>query len=286
LEKRSRIDDPVSEHVECVLVEADAPVRPYTVVSLKEIMAIFDAWGLALLWHHMDDLRKYAISMCDLGIRDQQVGDDVVKERIAPLFVHAQICAKGAYLQSTYDRVQDQGAFNMLSKVGITWEQLKSELKVLRECIESDLQKHMFLVIPPKMHDLIQQMPQVWGETIWKVMPETQFDTRQAIGCVAMELETASVFHFMRIAEYGLRHLAKKLSVKLTHKGKPHPIEYADWEKVIDALKIKIARVRQLPLGPSRQEKLTHARKPYKSHEALAAMERVRDFMRFIAEDL
>ena len=95
----------------------------------------------------------------------------------------------------------------------------------------------------------------------------------------------------MRAAEHGLRMLARKLKVKLTHKGKTQPVEYADWEKVIAAIKDKITAARALPHGPKRQERLenlsdaadhcvfmkdiwrnniSHTRKPYTSAEAIA----------------
>jgi hypothetical protein len=257
-----------------------------------------------MLLHHMGDLRELTIKMCYLEtVRDENIPADIAS-RVSGLLIQSQYHAQHAHLQSTHDRVWDNGPFNMACKIGMTWQQLLNELTVLRESIEADLEKRMFLFIPAKKAELINEMTETWGD-IWKVLPDAKFDTQQAIGCLAMELDTAAVFHFMRAAEHGLRYLARKLRVALTHKGKPHPIEYADWEKVIDAVKAKIAATRQLPIGSARQEKLTrlsdaadhctfmkdiwrntvsHARKPYKSSEAMTAMGRVRDFMLFVAE--
>lgn len=110
----------------------------------------------------------------------------------------------------------------------------------------------------------------------------------------------------MRVAEFGLRRIALKLQVKLKDKGQYHPIEYGTWDKVITACKNKITKIRQNPIGPKRQETLefysdagdhclfmkdvwrnnvSHTRKPYNQPEALAVLERVKDFMKFLARN-
>jgi hypothetical protein len=122
-----------------------------------------------------------------------------------------------------------------------------------------------------------------------------------------LEQDTASVFHLMRAAEFGLRALARKLRVKITHKGKNCPIEYGDWEKVITEIKNKIASSRTLPAGSKRQAKLefysdaadhcvfmkdiwrnnvSHTRRTYSDPEALAVLSRVKGFMDFLFANL
>ena len=71
-----------------------------------------------------------------------------------------------------------------------------------------------------------------WG-AIWKVIPTSEKDTRDAVETYAFGLNTASVFHCMRVSEFGLRWIAQKLRVKITDKGKVVPIEFGTWEKVI-----------------------------------------------------
>ena len=122
----------------------------------------------------------------------------------------------------------------------------------------------------------------------------------EAGNCYAAGRWTACVFHCMRVAEYGLRKIAQTLKVKTTHKGKVFPVEYADWEKVIAAIQVKIADIRKVPRGPKRQELLrayssaadhceymkdiwrneaSHARRRYSQAESLDAIERVRGFI-------
>ena len=72
------------------------------------------------------------------------------------------------------------------------------------------------------------------------------------------ELHTAVVFHSMRVAEHGLRVLAKKVRVSLDLRDKKGivPVEYADWQKMITAFKNKLGKISALPTGPKRGAQL------------------------------
>jgi len=140
----------------------------------------------------------------------------------------------------------------------------------------------------------------LFGEAVSSAFPSATDDIREAGNCIAVECGTATVFHLMRAVEYALRKLARKLHVRLTHKGRSHPIEFADWDKVITGIHNEITKARSLSPGPKRQAKLevysdvadhclymkdiwrnniSHARQPYLPSEALGVLERVRDFM-------
>jgi hypothetical protein len=111
----------------------------------------------------------------------------------------------------------------------------------------------------------------------------------------------------MRVAEHGLRALAKKLRVALTYKGKHQPIEFADWEKMITAIRNKVNTARETFSGKKRAEtiqrysdladhcsymkdiwrnEVSHTRKPYVDREALIVLQRVRGFMGALVQQL
>ncbi|HEY0758740.1 MAG TPA: hypothetical protein VGD59_05745 [Acidisarcina sp.] len=184
---------------------------------------------------------------------------------------------------------------------------LQNELEVLRQCIEADLEKHLFAFIDPKKVDVFNHLETTWKKVL-EAIPDSQFDIEEALVSYMVELNTATGFHLMRVAEQGLRILAHKMrpKVSLTHKGHIIAIDYADWEKVITAIKNQITTARQAPVGAKRQAQLekfsdaadhcvftkdiwrnivSHARKPYNAAEALAVLERVRDFMLFISKE-
>jgi hypothetical protein len=271
--------------------------------SLLEIMKKFDAWGLAKLLGHIDERKASAVKMCDLGGRDQKLSDKEVEVLLSGILHLAQHHAKEAVLQSTLDRVWDNGPFMMKSKVGITWQELQSELGVLRQSIEADLEKLDFVSIHPNKAVVMRGMERDWGR-VWEVIPRAKADTEEAVYCYALERNTATVFHSMRVAEFGLRHIARKVGVKLIDKGKPQPIEFATWDKVIQGINAQIAVARTLPQGPRRNARLkfysdvaeqcawirdiwrnevSHTRKNWNDAEALGVLNRVRDFMSLLS---
>jgi len=183
---------------------------------------------------------------------------------------------------------------------------LARDFQLLRDDIIFELSCQKFAFIPPPNDEYFCQ-DNLFGEEVYSMFPDARADIKDAGDCLAASLPTASVFHLMRTAEHGLRALARKLRVTITHKGKQCPIEFGDWDTVITAIKNKIIDARKLSAGPKRQAKLeaysnaadhceymkdiwrnnaSHTRKPYKDAEAVNALERVRDFMQFLGSYL
>lgn len=181
-----------------------------------------------------------------------------------------------------------------------------SELRHLSHALLSELNELAYLEVPAAKKSYLDR-ENLFGEEVSAAFPSAIDDIRAAGNCLAVDLCTAAVFHLMRIAEYGLRSLARKLRVKLAHRGHLHPIEFADWNKVIDGVKAELSKASKLAPGPKRQAKLelysdasdhclfmkdiwrntvSHARKQYSEPEAHAAFTRVRDFMVFLARNL
>lgn len=186
--------------------------------------------------------------------------------------------------------------------IGIIYQQLLNHSTVLREAIEADLKKGHFVFVPSEKAKLLEQMPSQW-EAVWEKISNCRFDTEEAVYSYCLGRNTASVFHSMRVAEHGLRRIAQKVGVKLTDKGKPQPIEFATWDKVITGIRNEITAARLLPQGPRKNRKLqfysdaaenciymrdiwrnevSHTRKRYNDEEALGVLNRVRDFMQLL----
>jgi hypothetical protein len=266
-------------------------------------------YSLVMLLHHIDNaLSGVKMYASEDNTRTEQLSPKEVEFYITGNILHAQIVSRELLLQSTHDRVWDGGGpFWMASKVGINWQQAENELKVLRQSIEADCEKRMFVFVMPENVQAIRQMGSDWSR-IWDAIPGAKPDIEEAMYCYALERNTATVFHLMRIAEHGLRTLAKKLHVTfdLKHKGQIVRIEYADWQKVITAVKNKLDAISRTKVGLKRQMQLekysdaadhcvfmkdiwrntaAHLRKAYSPSEAKAAMGRVHDFMEFVAKE-
>jgi hypothetical protein len=182
--------------------------------------------------------------------------------------------------------------------------ELFAEIRQLNGSLNDSLQQLRAFRVPSNRNAYID-LPAKWNELgILDAFPEAYDDIRCAGECYAVELNTASVFHSMRIAQHGLVWLAKKLKVKLRDKGKPIEITEATWNKIIVELKKHIELARTLPASAQKRELLercataannceymkdmwrndvAHAHKPYSSDEAGAAVTHVRDYMQHLA---
>lgn len=93
-----------------------------------------------------------------------------------------------------------------------------------------------------------------WGKVL-RAFPSTRFEIESALDVFALQHYTASVFHFMRVAEYGLRALANELSVVLP-KGKP--LTHANWQDIINHCDKQLKQVQHsAPAGPQKDAALT-----------------------------
>jgi hypothetical protein len=275
--------------------------------SLREIMRQFDAWGIAMLLHHIQEAKDFVQSVIDTGGRDRELEAQHIELFIRPVVTMAQHHAERVHLQSTHDRVWDNGPFRIGVAVRITYQECLHELKVLRECIEADLEKRAFVFILPEKAKLVREREANWKQ-VWEVIPKCKDDTKEALYCYALERNTAAVYHSMRVAEFGLRHIARKVGVRLIDKGKPQPIEFATWDKVIQGINTKITAARAMPHGPRKNKNLqfyssaaenctyirdiwrneiSHTRKgDYNDGEALGVLNRVKDFMDLLAKGI
>lgn len=113
-----------------------------------------------------------------------------------------------------------------------------TEIRVLREMLEAST-KHIWFYHYPKTHsDLLEGFPSQWSLVITK-FPSSRQDALAAVDCWASGHGTASVFHSMRVAELGLRALARERRIKLPRK----PLEWANWEDMLSQLRKKIEKI-------------------------------------------
>jgi hypothetical protein len=102
----------------------------FQIWSLLDIMRKFDAWGIAMLLHHVDDLKGYSWKQCDSGNRDVSVSKQELDLHVFPTIHMAMYHAEKFHLRSTYDRVWTNGPFTLSAKIGITYQQCVNELKL------------------------------------------------------------------------------------------------------------------------------------------------------------
>jgi hypothetical protein len=199
----------------------------------------------------------------------------------------------------------------MILKHGGNIAGLATELRVLREDIQSALQYKRFAFVPKSKAEILDKRGNDW-ERLWHDVNGIEEDVNKAVDCFALDMNTACAFHMMRVAEHCLRALAKNLRIRLTHtvttvsgpKVRTHPIEFADWDKVITAIDNKLTAARKRAPGPKKsaliklysdaadhclymkelRNELSHARKSYDVDEAKAVLNRVQAFTLLVAD--
>lgn len=190
-----------------------------------------------------------------------------------------------------------------------------ASLNIIHHAFYDEMSKRNFLTVAPDRIGYLEAPPEIfpfkvtyqnfafWGNAKDFGIIYSILDIQAAGNCLAAECHTAAVFHAMRVAEYGLRALAKKLKVKLNQDKKPLPIEFATWGAVIEGVKRQISKIRSSTQNAKRQKELayysdiadkcayikdlwrddvSHARRQFNRVEAEGILGRVREFMQLL----
>lgn len=298
-----------------------APASPKSLFSGPWIrMANTQLVSLAMIIHKCHDFFELGEMISDemhtyIARHDQQINllNDEDLSRISSI-VDAAVVLVSCFKHTSpglVDQVRRFGLdFNLKDSANedslITTQVVIRELDHLQSAIREELHRHKFLYIPSP-DDTFLRRNKLFGNAVYAAFPSARVEIKEAGTAFAVELYTACVFHLMRVAEHGLRQLARRLHVKLTDKTKFMPLDYADWDKVITGIRNKLSTVRTLPRGPQKQARVemysnaadhceymkdiwrntaSHTRKSYIKSDALLTMDRVKAFMQFLGESL
>jgi hypothetical protein len=178
------------------------------------------------------------------------------------------------------------------------WQVIQAELEGITRSIQKELETANFTYVPFSKAKFLPN-DSLFGESVERQFPDVKEEIKDAGNCLAADLNTAAVFHLMRIAEAGLRRLAKPFKISL-----PHKIEFATWGKVLDAIQIeldkkgvqrskakdkKLQRYSQLLLEIKAFQHLwrnpvSHLRGRYDELQAQSAFNHVRAFMQKLSD--
>jgi hypothetical protein len=185
----------------------------------------------------------------------------------------------------------------------MTVDDYKTEVRILRESIEDGLSRRFAFYIQTENAERLRSIETEWGKTL-KAFTSAADDVVDAVNCLAADNNTACVFHLMRVAEFGLRALARERRVTLP---KGRPLEWADWQQILDGIGTKVKAIANKPRGAARERALVfyngvlaefgafkdayrnnvmHARTSYDEHQARSTMLHVREFMERLAEKI
>jgi len=181
-----------------------------------------------------------------------------------------------------------------------TFENTANQLKALLDAIEDDIKTERFYHYPKNKGMLTLTFEADWSKTI-QAFPTAKLEIFDAVDCFGLGHPTAAVFHLMRVAEYGLRALARERKVTLP---KNKPIEWGTWQEILnkidEGINGRIGIAKTAKAGPVKDEALAfyngalghflffkdmyrnmvmHARQRYDELQAEIALNHVREFM-------
>jgi len=138
-----------------------------------------------------------------------------------------------------------------------------TELRNIREAVDYELGRRLFIRVSPERNHCLEQFSKesLLGPEVPTNFPSAVPDIREAGNCLAAECNTAAVFHLMRVVEWGLRALCADLGFsrvksKIKKSGRVvyTPIEYSEWERILDELQERVDRkIVRIKRGPSKQ---------------------------------
>lgn len=182
---------------------------------------------------------------------------------------------------------------------------LKSKLSDMRDTLRGEICTHLFAFIPAKRAEFFER-EDLFGEPFHQKSSPTINAEIKAVGnCLASDLNTAAVFHAIRVAEMGMRRLASRLRAPVYRDKKRIKIEDGTWNEVLVGIKKKVESEKQKPKSKRRikscfrdyeilagqlnrlkddRNEVMHTHGEFNASEALGVFERVRDFMQNLAK--
>jgi len=182
-----------------------------------------------------------------------------------------------------------------------TFDQIKYELEELRIAVFSDLREGTFLRLDDASA-AYHEKPILFGDLVKERFPKAAYDIQEAGNCYATARYTGCVFHLMRVAEHGLRALAKKVGVPF-----PKTFDLKTWDELIRNIEQEIQKIILRPKTSRRSKDLEfyntaaaqfryfkdgwrnhvmHTRTRYDERQASSLMAHVHEFMQHLATKL
>lgn len=275
--------------------------RPGRLWSLWKIMKHFATLAdlLRRLWNWEIDLSARRNVPLDLESAENLRGvTSKDLHRITKLLGEIKSALGYMEWESAHDRITL--IFRKLQP-GITVDELHIEIEGLNHTIREELRRRWFCYLPQTKAQRQRSGESEWALTI-KSFQASEMEIKAALSCYATGNDTAAVFHLMRVAEIGLRALAKERKVTLS---KSKPIEWGTWQEIITALETEVRKIGTTNKAGAAKDRalafysgaiadlnafkdeyrnqVMHLRVMYDEHQSLRTIERVHAFMQRIS---
>jgi len=274
---------------------------------------IVNAFPLKMLLFYMDVLEHFRRSAERIAI--QRHGGSFLPpedvEKAQTVLPAIRIFFKQLGFQMTVDAIErlalvpfeGEDIVDISGPMYIAVAAFEAEMQHIQDALRKDLDQRAYVyIVPSRVSYLLKD--HLFGEPVSKAFPKAIYDMCQAGNCFAVDANTATIFHLMRVAEHGLRALAYDRRIKVPKK----PFDLATWDEIIRKLEGAEEDIRNYPTSHAReaQYRFYHGammdarsfkniwRNPYMHtraglnedddrREAERIMARVREFMQILA---
>jgi hypothetical protein len=120
-----------------------------------------------------------------------------------------------------------------LSSRIFTYDNFANLLKELSRRVKDEMTRNLYLVIPRRNVEYYQKQ-NPFGDDVANNFQSASYDISEAGKCFAIDRDTASVLHLMRVLEIGLHALAKALNV---------PFQHSNWNTIIEQIEAEIRNI-------------------------------------------
>lgn len=161
----------------------------------------------------------------------------------------------------SFNKLQHSHSYIFDDQRPFTAAGLEAEFRNIKEALLTDIGHDYFLRVEEDRFSFAEN-PKLLGSKVLVSFPQAGADIREAGNCLAAECNTAAVFHLLRVAEWGMRGLCLKFKlIRIPRRRKPGkkirhlPIEYAQWEDLLNHIRIRIDEmIDKMPKGPKKQK--------------------------------
>ena len=261
--------------------------------SIREMLKFY-AGEFAVVMHNLELLRHQLINSQFGGLEgeweqaEQFLADTLKVVKEIPL---SNSLASQVERALSYAKRQD-------ANYAISIEVIVGEIS---HNIVSEVESFLFFSVRAHLKGRYLTPERVIGEALESAFPDAVKDAHDGIRCFVLDQWTASVFHFMRVLEHGIRYMSTLVQIPTDN------IALESWKNALDQIEKKIRDMEQLPRTEQKIQNLkflseaainfryfkdawrnhvSHSRAHYDTRDAQRVMNHVLDFMQQLARPL
>jgi hypothetical protein len=286
-------------------------------VSLLDMLRIY-AKDFVLLLQRIDGMADFLAKQCETFGDDPSVTEDDLPE--LPGFINDEdphwrpLCDQTtAYINPLLDEVEAicvrmglRLAVPSIKRIRTecgtlvySFRNMQMMLQNLANLVKDELEGSVFMLVLPERAKYFNDNPPLFGAAVKDKFPEAMDDVAHAGRCLGAGLPTGAIFYLMRVMEWGIRRLAKRLKIRA------NLVRRKTWDTIIKEINTAIAALTTTAnLSARRREvrdscaeatahlnnvriawrnTVMHAERTYTQEEAQEIFENVKAFMDYLA---